>query len=204
MKPLIVLSLAFILLFSACTTGSEDNKDTARTDSITELSDAKMNNDTTELPEQNNETAQKPKADAGDKSLIKLSEMKNGQKIAGLLVSDYMYKPRDEYNFSLKGEIQLSGSLSKDPMWDEMAFTPDKKSPTDIRIQLDGWDMPLIAYFTFKNSEKVKNSLGLSDLELLQEGKSLDNVKIVIKNYSHGGKFDGYAESRAEFVKFVP
>jgi hypothetical protein len=138
-----------------------------------------------------------------DKILV-LSELKDGEVYNNMTVADYKYTPNDSFNFTLEGEFEISGDIMIDEMWSELSIQFDEAHNPHKNLIVDnnGYQTKLITFSYFSNPEELKNSLTDEQKSALDNGERVP-IKIKVKDFTVGGKLDGYGESYVEFVKII-
>lgn len=154
--------------------------------------------------EKTQEVTQEEKVSFDEEQILDLASLKDGEQYNDLTVSDYVYVQNDYFGFALKGEFTASGQLMIDEMWGELSFLFDEENNPhkNLILKNDDFTKQLISFCYFMNPDLILNELTDEQKSSLDSGASI-NVKIKVKDFSVGGKIDGYAESYIEFVEFV-
>ncbi len=142
--------------------------------------------------------------DFDKEQILVLSELKDGEVYNNLTVADYQYTPNDSFNFTLEGEFEISGDIMIDEMWSELSIQFDEAHNPHKNLIVDnnGYQTKLITFSYFSNPEELKNSLTDGQKFALDNGEIVP-MKIKVKDFTVGGKLDGYGESHVEFLKIV-
>ncbi|PLX08144.1 MAG: hypothetical protein C0596_07545 [Marinilabiliales bacterium] len=143
-------------------------------------------------------------ANFNEEQILELGKLQIGEEYNDLIVADYEYDPYNSFGFTLKGEFVISGQLMIDEMWGELSvlFDDENNPHKNLILDNDGFQKQLVSFCFFTNLDVLMNLLTEGQRALLDSGESV-SVKMKVKNFSIGGKVDGYAECYIEFVEFV-
>lgn len=197
---IILIAILGLFIFSCSNSTSEgkSNKETTQNQEST--------NDTLAIEETENdeENTIETKKAFHEEVLIKPDQIKNGDIINDLTVANAFYKPHDSFGFDLEGEFVLGGSLMIDEMWSEPALQIDnEQNPhSNIIIDLGGDKKQVLNYCYFRNHKTLLDALSEENRTKIQNGQPIQ-IRIKVKNFSMGGKLDGYGDSSLEFIKIV-
>lgn len=146
-------------------------------------------------------------AAASSGGTYKLSELKNGDNVAGLTITDIYFEKDEKARFNLKGETVLVGELSLDNTWDVdeliLQVTEGPFTSTILELEYSGG----VAKFElnrigFTNQDALLKTLSSSDLNALKKGATMV-VKLSVRNLS----FDWFAYAGGailgEFIRII-
>ena len=199
-SSIVLIAILGLFIFSCNNTTNEGNSNEETTQN------QESTNETSEIEEteNNEETNVDTKKAFHEEILINPDQIKNGDIINDLTVANAFYKPHDSFGFDLEGEFVLGGSLMIDEMWSEPALQIDnEQNPhSNIFIDLGGDKKQVFNYCYFSNHKTLLEALSEENRNKIQNGQPIQ-IKLKVKNFSMGGKLDGYGDSSIEFVEIV-
>ncbi|MDD3686078.1 MAG: hypothetical protein PHE56_04855 [Bacteroidales bacterium] len=134
--------------------------------------------------------------------IIRPDQIKNGNTFNNLTVENYIFEKDRSFGFTLKGEFKVCGEVMIDDMWGELAIqiTEDSNPHKNIMIEYDGYKTKLMQFCYISNADDFKKQLSSEEIEKLKNKEKI-KLCLTVKDFSMGGKMDGYTESRIDFVK---
>ncbi len=180
-KTLNLTMVALLSLFLFACTGNTTNEDEKQDETTTDNNNVDQTTD-----------------------VLILEEMKNDDVFNGLKVIDFELVEGESFSFGLEGEFVVTGEIMIDEMWGEYAIQiDDNYNPhKDLAISIGDFQKQFISFCYFKNQEAFEAALDSEDLDLLTQGNTI-TLTVKVKDFSIGGKFDGYGDSSLIFVEVV-
>lgn len=191
MKNLLINSLGIflsILLILSCSDNSNTSNNQSGKNEIT---------DSTQNEIEKNEVTS-----FNEEVVIRPNQIKNGNVFNNLTVEDYIFEKDRSFGFTLTGEFNVCGEVMIDEMWGELAIqlTEDSNPHKNIMMEYDGYKTKLMQFCYISNADDFKKQLSSEEIEKLKNKEKI-KLCLTVKDFSMGGKMDGYTESRIDFVK---
>ena len=91
-----------------------------------------------------------------------------------------------------------------DEMWGELSvsFDEDSNPHKNLIVDNDEFKKTLIQFAYFNNPNDVRAKISDENLKMVENGESI-TVTMKVKDFSVGGKLDGYSESYIEFLDII-
>jgi len=194
MKKLNILAIAaFAFLFSC---GDADKKNDSSTDSTAEA----ITEVTTENNDSKTETVKSE--ETGTAGVIKIEDIKSGDKIEGLTVTKVEYIKNESYSIDFEGEFKTSGTFSYDEYDEMMYMAVEKEALPKTKISIAGTEYPLYETLGFINSPNLEAHLGQEDIYMIKNGEGVSLHGFKVANLSIGMTFDKGRQGMG-YVKFL-
>ncbi|PWE00205.1 hypothetical protein [Marinilabilia rubra] len=134
--------------------------------------------------------------------LLRMEELKKGQAVEGLTISEYELVPGDHFVIGFEGQFQTSGNLYLDEMWDEITFEANEGEKLNRELEVAGYPLKMMNYVKFQNEDAIKKALDQEKLKRIMSGDKVP-VTIIVRNYGLGGAFQSEYGTNFEFVSFT-
>jgi len=91
-----------------------------------------------------------------------------------------------------------------DEMWGELSvsFDEDSNPHKNLIVDNDEFKKTLIQFAYFNNPNDVRAKISDENLKMVENGESI-TVTMKVKDFSVGGKLDGYSESYIAFLDII-
>ncbi|MFP4664826.1 MAG: hypothetical protein ACLFM1_10405 [Bacteroidales bacterium] len=187
----IILMAAIVFVSVACDQKSSESQNGGET----------TGEEKKENPEKEASKSSVEKTDQEQNRHYVLAELETGKKVLGKEITEYDYKPHDEYHFRLDGEFLIEGRLQLDEMSDQPAVIVENEDLKDFQLEVEGQNITVFSFIHINNETALKEAMDDDMLEAYNSGKQVP-VKMSVNHLEHGGKIDGYGSTNTDFIAF--
>lgn len=139
---------------------------------------------------------------AEENKIIKIGDIKNGDKIEGLTVTKIEYVTNDHYQINLNGKFIASGKITYSEFEDSWQMILDEETIFKTIINIDGEQYEMCKYISFRNLDKVKAALGSDKIKMITKEQEV-SASFNVNNLIVGCNFDKgvLAFGSVDFIK---
>lgn len=150
-------------------------------------------------------TAEAPREHTGS---IHIRDLKEGDLVEGLRLSEKTFVPDEHFAISFDGEFTVYGTIVHDELAGGYGIAVDStKSGITTEIDFDAFTLRFLNYLSLKNMDKLIASLSAPNREIINAaapGEQVDiPVKLTAKNYYAAGQFYSSGTQSAVFLELL-
>lgn len=191
MKKIYVPFVLLLLLnLFACNSGNKNQQN--QNDSIKIDKNQEITNE-----QKKKNTSAKEIIIKGEKQLIDIKELKQGETVFDLKISELQFKGEKDFLFIIEEDFILEGNLNNDE--EGITFTSDNNA----FLKIGDMEKPFFMWTSFNNNDEFLNALSSEQKQKVKQFKEV-SVKIHLKNYKVIADSEGmYIGASADFVNLV-